>query len=212
MDIRVVELLCSRICHDLVSPVGAIRNGLELVDEMEGDAESGFLGEAVKLIAHSAGQAGRRLRLFRLAYGVAGRDVKGYGEVRTIAAEWLEGGRARLDWPAGTPPDVTAARPGLAKTVLNLVVLADEALSHGGEIAVAGEGDAAGGRITVAATGRIAAHWPELALALAGGIASDDLSPRTIHAHVAGRFAEAFGLAFSAAPAGAQGVAFRLDW
>ena len=60
LDIRVVELLASRLCHDLVSPVGAIRNGLELIEEMNEDLDDGgepnpaFMGEAIKLIDHSS--------------------------------------------------------------------------------------------------------------------------------------------------------------
>ena len=61
LDMRVVELLCSRLCHELVSPVGAINNGVELIEEMGAE----MADEAIGLIAHSADQASRRLRLLR---------------------------------------------------------------------------------------------------------------------------------------------------
>lgn len=209
MDMRVLEMLCSRLCHDLVSPVGAIRNGLELLEDMAGE-ETGFAGEAVKLIDHSAAQADRRLRLFRLAYGQAGREVKSFDDVRTAAEGWLEGGRTRLVWPSGAPGIAFASHTGLAKTLLNTVVLADEALPSGGTVTV--RGDATTSRVAVSADGRNARLSVEMEAALAGRAAPDMLSARTVHAYVTGRFAEAFGLRLSVTVVGESEIEFRLDW
>ena len=70
----VIELLASRICHDLVSPVGAINNGVEFMEEMGDDAEQ--RKEALGLISHSASQASAKLMAFRIAYGSGGREVE----------------------------------------------------------------------------------------------------------------------------------------
>lgn len=69
LDLRAVELLCSRLCHDLVSPVGAISNGVELLTEMGPDAE------ALTLVGQSAQAAANRLKFYRVAYGAAGADL-----------------------------------------------------------------------------------------------------------------------------------------
>ncbi len=214
LDIRVIELIASRVCHDLVSPVGAIRNGLELIEELEDEPAGGFIGEAVKLIAHSSGQADKRLRVFRLAYGLAGREQKGFADTRAAAAGWLEGGRIRLDWPAGVPNDQLAFKRGAPKLLLNLILLAEEVLSHGGTIAVTAEGDEAAGRITITATaaGRPAVLKPESVQALAGAAAAADLTPRTIHAYITGRFAEDDGFRVTAAPAGPEALALTAAW
>ncbi|KAA0582349.1 hypothetical protein FZ983_07650 [Azospirillum sp. B21] len=221
VDIRVLELLASKLCHDLVSPVGAIRNGLELIEEMQEDEDGGgaggglaggFLGEAVKLIDHSSGQADRRLRVFRLAYGVAGRDQKGFGDARNAAAGYLEGGRTRLDWPERVPHDMTAQRRGVVKLVLNLILLADEALTHGGLVSVAADGDETAGRITVTAAGRPGTLNPDAAAALAGTAASDALTPRTIHAYLAGRLAESDGFRIAAATESSERLVFTAEW
>lgn len=212
MDIHVVELVCSRLCHDLISPVGAIHNGLELIEEMEGEQGGGFLGEAVKLIGHSSTQADRRLRLFRLAYGLAGREMKDFEGVRTTAAEWLEGARTRLDWAPGTPPWTLAQRTGLGKTLLNTVMLAEEALTHGGTISVDSEGTAESGRIRLTAAGRPGVLNPDSEAALAGRTAPDGLTPRTVHAFVTGRFADAYGIRLTAVPCGRDLLEFRLEW
>lgn len=214
LDIRVIELLASRICHDLVSPVGAIRNGLELIEEMEDDepAGGGFAGEAIKLIEHSSGQADRRLRVFRLAYGLAGREQKGFADTRATAQGLLEGGRTRLDWPAGVPNDQLAFKRGAAKALLNVIILADEALTHGGTIAVAATGDEQSGRFTITATGRPGALKPEAEAALNGSAAPADLTPRTIHAYMTGRFAEDDGYRVTATPSGPETLVFTVAW
>lgn len=220
VDIRVLELLASKLCHDLVSPVGAIRNGLELIEEMQEDEEGGeaggfaggFLGEAVKLIDHSSGQADRRLRVFRLAYGVAGRDQKGFGDARNAAAGYVEGGRTRLDWPERVPHDMTAQRRGVVKLVLNLILLADEALTHGGLVSVAADGDETAGRIVVTAAGRPGTLNPDAAAALAGTATPEALTPRTIHAYLAGRLAESDGFRIAVATESSERLVFTAEW
>lgn len=211
-DIRVLELLASRLCHDLVSPVGAIRNGLELIEEMEDEPNPAFMGEAIKLIDHSSGQADRRLRLFRLAYGMAGREVRGFGEMRTVVSGWLEGTRTAVVWDGGVPADAVAERTGTAKVLLNTIILAEEALTHGGTITVAGQGDAGAGRLTVTAAGRPGALTAEAQAALSGTAAPEAVTPRTVHAYVTGRFAESYGVRLSARPAGPETLVFTLDW
>src|SRR3546814_1407714 len=71
IDRRVAELLAARLCHDLVGPIGAVGNGLELL----GDEEFGMADDAMKLTTSSARQASHILQFFRLAYGMAGARV-----------------------------------------------------------------------------------------------------------------------------------------
>ena len=132
LDIRVVELLCSRLCHELVSPVGAINNGVELIEEMGAD----MADEAIGLIAHSADQASRRLRLLRLAYGAVSSDKSGLAEVAQAADGYFAGSKIKLDWPPGRLEQASELQPGTGKVLLNLVILAEEALAYGGRIVV----------------------------------------------------------------------------
>lgn len=220
VDIRVLELLASKLCHDLVSPVGAIRNGLELIEEMQEDEDGdggaaaigGFLGEAVKLIDHSSGQADRRLRVFRLAYGLGGRDQKGFGDARAAAAGYVEGSRTRLDWPERVPHDMTAQRRGVVKLLLNLILLADEALTHGGLVSVAAEGGEEQGRVTVTAAGRPGTLNPDAAAALAGTAGPEALGPRTIHAYLTGRLAESDGFRIAVATESSERLVLTAEW
>jgi histidine phosphotransferase ChpT len=202
LDIRVVELLCSRLCHELVSPVGAINNGVELIEEMGAE----MADEAIGLIAHSADQASRRLRLLRLAYGAAG-DQSGFAEVAQAAEAYFTGGKIKLEWPPGRLEQASRLPPGAGKVLLNLVILAEEALTYGGRIVV---GPDHGGIPTITAIGRNAGLKAEAAQALSGDIATDNLTPRTVHAYVTGRFAEHLDLKVSTTQDAADSFAFSL--
>lgn len=212
IDLRVAELMCSRLCHDLVSPVGAINNGVELIEELGGDST----GEAMALVSQSAERAAALLRCFRLAYGAAGASAAtGLAEAREAAEGYLAGTKVALVWPAAEGSGA-ALPPGAAKVALNLVMLAAEALVYGGAIRVeiggaASPADALARRVTVIAEGRAAALGDEEALALHGSSPPDTLTPRTVHAYAVGAFARHYrlGLAYDQAMAGR--LTLRLD-
>ena len=81
IDLHVAELLASRLCHDMVSPVGAVKTGVELFAEYGDDAE----GETMALITQSALQASEKLQFFRLAYGSAGNTASGVSVADALA-------------------------------------------------------------------------------------------------------------------------------
>ena len=203
LDIRVVELLCSRLCHELVSPVGAINNGVELIEEMGAD----MADEAIGLIAHSADQASRRLRLLRLAYGAPG-SRSGLDEAAQAAEGYFAGGKIKLEWPPGRLEQAGQLQPGTGKVLLNLVILAEEALAYGGRIVVEPNRD---GNPRVSAIGRNAGLKAEAAQALTGDIAIESLTPRTVHAYVTGRFAQHLTLKVVASQESAEIFAFSLQ-
>jgi len=186
LDLRVVELLCSRLCHELVNPVGAVNNGVELIEEMGAD----MADEALKLIAHSAQQAQGRLKVLRLAYGAAGTELSSFGEIRTNIEKYLAGSKIGLDWPSGAVDDALASRRGTAKVLLNLLIMGEAALAYGGTLALS----SGNGAVTVSARGRGASLKPDIREALDGGCTPADLKPTTVHAYATGRFAEAYGL------------------
>ena len=70
IDTGILELLASKVCHDLISPIGAVNNGIEFLTEMGPDAGE----EVTDLIAFSAGQASAKLKAYRMAYGAGGAD------------------------------------------------------------------------------------------------------------------------------------------
>lgn len=185
---RVVELIASRICHDLVSPVGAVNNGVELMQELGEDAGS----EALKLISDSAQQASIRLKAFRLSYGAAGTDKNvGFKDVREAFADLLKAGRVQVEFEPDIGVKFSMPPRGFFKTLLNLMILGEECNHGEGKITVSAlEGNKG---IKVLVTGKNPGFRDGAEAALRGETAPDDLDPRSVHAYITGRFAAFFG-------------------
>lgn len=195
LDVRVLEILASKICHDLISPVGAINNGIELIEDIGGSV----VNDAVKLISASGQQAARRLRLFRMAYGKAGAEAsQTIKDTRTCASEYLSGTKAILHWEPTEPMEGFAGETGGLKMVLNALMLAEETLSHGGTIKVEALNMGSGGHgILISVTGSHASlHEPSMK-ALTGETPVEEITPRTVHAYVCGKLAQHYGFSVS---------------
>lgn len=121
-------LIGSRICHDLISPIGAIGNGVELLMMSGGSAR----GPEVALIAESVSQANARIRFFRIAFGAAGQDNRiGRPEVGTILADLMNGSRLAVEWTS--PADLARREVKLAFTAL---MCCESAMPFGGRVRV----------------------------------------------------------------------------
>lgn len=191
MEMRILELLCSRLCHDLVGPIGAVNNGIELLDE----SDPSMASEVLPLVTTSARQAWRRLDFFRVAFGFAGgRATWPVADLRRYASGWLEGGKARLDWPedpAGTAGEIDGAA---AKLLLNMVLLGAEALPRGGQVSVALRAGGPVPHLGVTATGPVAALHERVAAALERPFGAEEVEARTVQAYFTRRLAEATGV------------------
>ncbi len=177
IDLRVAELLASRLCHDLVGPIGAVGNGLEILADDAGMAE-----DAMKLTASSARQASTILQFFRLAYGMAGTRVGAdYSQIRNLSAALLESSRTKLDWATVQAPE--GAPDGIAKVVLNMIALAHEALPRGGRLNVEIEAGAGGVEARVTATGQDAHLRPESLAGLQDDVNLEDMTPRGVQGY-----------------------------
>lgn len=189
-DVKLAQLLCSRLCHDLVGPIGAVNAGLELMEEEVGD-----LGDAGRLARKSASQVTRRLAFFRIAFGFGGGAAIpiDLGEVRDLALGLLAEGTVGLDWPAapakGTPVPATAG-----KCLLNLLLVAVDALPRGGRIAVRLARLPEGVGVAITASGTGAQLRSDLRTALTPATPLDAVTARTIHALWAMRLAGTLGI------------------
>lgn len=177
VDLRVAELLASRLCHDLVGPIGAVSNGMELM----ADEEFGMADDALALATNSASQATQLLQFYRLAYGMAGsRQGSDLTPLADLAKGYLLHKKAQLDWPSdqrpGDLPD------GAGKLILNMIALGVEALPRGGTIGVS-VADGPGGGLEVKAVGSDAALREDAASSLAESVQVDDLTPRNVHGY-----------------------------
>lgn len=183
-------LLCSRVCHDVISTVGAIINGLEVLDEEKDTEMRGF---ALELIKKSAEQASARLQFCRLAFGAAGSAGASIdtGDAEKVARGLFGGERTQLEW--NVPPLLLPKNK--VKLILNLCLIASAAIPRGGIIAVTLTGSDETGRITVAAKGtnaKIAGQLPGL---LNGTPDQPPSGPQDIQAYYAGLVAKAANMA-----------------
>lgn len=182
-------LLCSRLCHDLLSPVGALSNGLELLAS-EHDPE--MRKRCLELLDQSAKISADKLKFFRLAYGAAG----GFGyEVPTdeprdlIRALVSANERIDLQWAVG---DDMLPKPAV-KVLLNLTAMAIDALVRGGTLAVGAERRNGATEIAVRAAGPRVAFDANIGKALDGSINPAELSGRTAPAHMVRLLVEELG-------------------
>jgi histidine phosphotransferase ChpT len=173
--LELASLLCSRLCHDMLSPVGALSNGLELLAE---EKDPQMRQRCFELLEQSAKASADKLKFFRLAFGAAG----GFGEKVSIVEpraliEALAGpsGRIALNW-AITATELP--KPDI-KILLNLAAIAIEALVRGGTLDIALEERENSSEIAVRATGPRIAFDPAVGEALTGQLPAGGLSSRT---------------------------------
>lgn len=187
-----LELLASRICHDLISPVGAVNNGVEFIQET-GDASP----DAIDLIAMSAHEAAVRLQMFRLAYGAGGRDPNIKPEdihkvfLALTEGEGKDAHKVTLEWDPYAPLGFDEFPTGYCKTLAGVLMLAQECLPKGGTIMVQEGGDK---KTHIIAEGINCAPRPNVKEALARDIPLDDLDPRLIHPYALSVLADNYGL------------------
>ena len=191
VDLSVAQLLCSRLCHDLVGPLGAVNTGLELLDEgLDAD------GKALELIALSGSEGTRRLAFFRIAFGHgAGTGGKAtLTEARTLAAGLLAEGKVGLDWPenadAGPQGPVL---PAVVKVILNMVLVASESLPKGGTVGLRFAELPEGLGVAVTAEGQDAKLRDDIGTAMADGAEVGELTARNVHGYFAQTLARDLG-------------------
>ena len=180
-SVEFASLLCSRLCHDLLSPVGALNNGLELLAE-EHDPE--MRARCIDLLGESARASANKLKFFRLAFGAAG----GFGETvdtreARAAIEGLFGDnkRVQVGWLVEEPVLAKSA----IKVLLNLALIAGDALVRGGQLDIGAETrDDGAVEIVVRAAGPRIVLDAELRQALLGETGDGQMTPRAVAAHL----------------------------
>ncbi len=194
INLRILELLISKVAHDLISPIGAVNNGVEFMQEMGADDA----GDAVDLIAFSAGQASSKLRAYRMAYGAGGADnsIKPEDVYNVIDDMISADGKITQDWdkdaPLGLNPETFERPEGFAKVLISALLQAMDCLPKGGVLSVDSvDGDAM--NLSVTARGENAGIRDRSGEALALSISQDDLEPKYIHPYITGLVAKEYG-------------------
>ena len=183
------SLLCSRLCHDMLSPVGALSNGLELLAD-EKDPE--MRKHCFDLLEQSAKISADKLKFFRLAFGAAGGfgDMVPVNEARSVI-DALVGNNDRItvNWALASE---SLPKAGI-KTLLNLALIGIEALVRGGTLDIGAELRNGASEIVVRAAGARIAFDPDVGRALDGSLPVRDLSSRTAPAAMIRQLAESVG-------------------
>ena len=188
-------LLCSRVCHDVISPVGAIVNGLEVLDD---EADEDMRAIAMDLIKKSAVSASARLQFCRLAFGAAGSLTAAIdtGDAENAARGLIDNDRTALRWSAQR----RLAPKNVVKLLLNLCLIAAGAVPRGGVVAVdlEGEGDALTIRVEAKGTN---ARFPHGAAAFFTGASTEAIDGHSIQPYYTMLLARECGMSITASTA-----------
>ena len=173
-------LLCSRLCHDLVSPVGAINNGLEILAD---EKDPSMRDAVIDLVEKSTRQTSNKLQFFRLAFGAAGGfsaqlDVR---ECEKAVRAMLEGSRVSLDWRV---PAISVSKSEV-KVLLNLALIVSESMIRGGVMTISMTEENGARVIIVHGDGERVIVQDPVRAALEGTLGDDELEPRAAPGHLA---------------------------
>lgn len=187
-ELDLAALISSRICHDVISPVGAINNGLEVLeDELDDDMRK----IAMELVKKSARQASSKLQFCRLAFGAAGSAGAEIdtGDAESVSRGFVEGDKITLDWQA-----VRMLLPkNQVKLLLNLMMIAANAIPRGGRITFVLTNSATGPTFTIESQG-LNAKLPQATVDLIQGRPGAAVDSHTIQPYYTGLIAVAAGM------------------
>ncbi|MGI4850945.1 MAG: histidine phosphotransferase family protein [Janthinobacterium lividum] len=181
-DLKFAQMLCSRLCHDLITPISAINSGFEILQECEADDQKMLMD----LTKSSAETAARRLTFYRAAYGYSGIDTSSkFIFVKKLMEDFLISLKINLKWS-----DNEKCNQNLellhnlnlwSKILLNSVLLASEALPYGGEICIKFDVVNDRFKFCFGVKGKIIGFRPELLNALQNKLDVQDYTPQVIH-------------------------------
>ncbi len=185
-------LVCSRVCHDVISPVGAIVNGLEVLEDEKDTSMREF---AFELIRKSAQQASARLQFSRLAFGAAGSAgaMIDLGDAEQVSRGFFSDGKIQVLWQG---PAVYFPK-NKVKLLLNLVMIAGSAIPRGGELKVVITGEPENCQFMLTATGPNARLSEETKALIQGDSESGNVDAHGIQAFYAGMVARASKMALT---------------
>ena len=190
-DLDLAALLCSRVCHDVISPVGAISNGLELIDDPEMDEET--KETALAMVRSSARTASAKLKFCRIAFGAAGSAgaLIDMGEAGEIAKAFVGEEKVKLDWLA---PRENRPKQQV-KLALNMLLIAMACVPRGGLVTISVDGDV----FTARAQGDRAKLPEALAQVIEGTTDLSVLDARLVQPYYAKLLAQSAGLTLTMA-------------
>ncbi len=177
-------LLCSRVCHDLINPVGMVNTGLEVLDD---ESNTDMHADAIDLIRNASRQANAKLNFLRDAFGAAGSapGIFPLEDLQKKTMDMYADSKATLKWELS----VDGLEKSKARLLMNMVMIAVNAIPRGGDVVISGEET----QLKLVATGRRAGLKPEIEKALNGKTPEDGFDGRSIQPFYAGMIARELG-------------------
>ncbi len=205
-NLKFSALLCSRLCHDLASPLGAINNGVEM---LETETDPSLIRQITGLIEQSARQTTNRLQYYRLAFGAAGGfgSEIGLDQAKAAMAAFFGDQKIELEFDPGQRTE----SPAVVKLLMNLALTAGETIIRGGKLVIEIEDQATGTRFALRAEAEKIKVRNTIADALAGWLAEDDLDSKSIPAALAAEIANVLGTSINLADQSAGGFSLSVD-
>lgn len=177
-NLKIAELLCTKICHDLIGPVGAINNGTEFLEQ----DTTGIKSQATELITSSAREAVARLQFFRQAYGYSGGNGEAsLTEMKTLTQALFADSKISVEWSDNfTDSSNISVNQRTKKIILNIILIASKTLIRGGKIIFAIEPQNESNKITITVAGKNLKIEESIENLLQNNITADKLDPKSI--------------------------------
>lgn len=181
IDLKLAALMCSKLCHDVIGPIGAVNNGIELLQDKD---SADMREQATELVAQSASEAAARLQFYRLAFGLAG----GLGseislrDARNLCRAFLSYGKVNFNWPDDQGGAEPMAKDAI-KIVCNAIAVAAGGLPRGGALMVTGKVDGGAWSFTLTATGPRAGLKEDVLEAIVGGFDEEKATAHNIQVY-----------------------------
>ncbi len=181
-ELKLAELLCTRLCHDLTGPIGALANGAEFLSDEGFDLQ----GQAIELINSSASQAVSRLQFYRKAYGRINEDGEAdLSEKKKIAEDFFAGSKVKLDWPdTHTAASGVSVSYKMGRLLLNLLIIVSATLLRGGTLSIRITAEEHAKEIRVSSNGTSIKWDKEIEEVLLGQVTLENLLPKTVQAEL----------------------------
>ena len=194
-EIEFSALMVSRVCHDLVGPLGAVVNSLEVLED---ERDAAMREDAIKLVTSSANQALARIQFMRIAFGAAGSAGAelDLGEIGRLIEGLLDGGKVKLDWRV---PHAYWGKDW-AKLLMNATLLGADSLPRGGVVVVEAGADAKAPSFKIIATGQVARLSEEVERALKGEQLSGPVDARGIQPFLTHKLSRTVNAALTIVP------------
>lgn len=206
-DTFALELLASKICHDLISPIGAVNNGVEFMQDMGADAGD----EIAELISFSAGQASAKLQAYRMAYGAGGADgsIKPEDVHKILDALVGQEDKIKHSWDPYGPLGYEERPDAFCKLLMCAFLLAMDCLPKGGEIIIEAGDEPEQTRLIARGENASTDAEQEIALSLDAPVTS--LTPKYIHPYVTGLLCQTYGFGISMSETSDDSVTILLN-